>query len=106
VNPLLIAAAVFGVLAVVGAVVFFVFFDKKVVDAKTAEKNLTSAVSEETGFTPTDLSCPSDVEAKVGVTFDCHFAGPDGPYTAHMKVTKVDGDHVGFDAKWALTGRG
>lgn len=90
----------------IGAVVYFVFFDKKVIDEKMAEKNLTNAVSGETGYTPTGVSCPSDVEAKVGATFDCHFAGPDGPYTAHLKVTKVDGDNVEFDAKWALTGSG
>ena len=28
---------------------------------------------------PSDVSCPSGVEAKVGVEFDCHFTGVDGP---------------------------
>ena len=41
------------------------------------------------------MSCPSGVETKVGVQFDCHFTGPEGkPYTAHMRITKVDGDGV------------
>jgi hypothetical protein len=53
-------------------------------------------VSKKTKFTPTDVTCPDDVEAKVGAEFDCHFTGPEGPYTAHVKVTKVEGDDVFF----------
>ena len=37
-------------------------------------------------------------DEKVDVEFDCTFTGPEGkPYTAHMKVTKVDGDDVYFE---------
>jgi hypothetical protein len=64
-----------------------------------AAKSVTDLVSEQTGFKPTDVSCPSGVEAKVGVEFECHFTGPEGPYTAHMKVTKVSGQDVVFDIK-------
>ena len=39
---------------------------------------------------------PVGNEAKVGVEFDCRFTGPEGPYTAHMRVTKVDGENVEF----------
>jgi Domain of unknown function (DUF4333) len=56
-------------------------------------------VTEQTGFKPTDVSCPSGVEAKVGVEFQCHFTGPEGPYTAYMKITKVQGEEVFFDFK-------
>ena len=32
-----------------------------------------------------------------GIEFDCTFTGPEGvEYTAHMKVTKVEGDNVEF----------
>ena len=61
-----------------------------------AAKTVTDFVSKNTGFKPTDVKCPSDVEAEVGKEFDCHFTGPDGNYTAHLKVTKVDGDDVLF----------
>jgi hypothetical protein len=64
-----------------------------------AAKTVTDFVSQQTGFKPTDVSCPSGEEAKVGVEFDCHFTGPEGPYTAHLKVTKVDGSDVEFDIK-------
>lgn len=60
---------------------------------KTAD-TIVKFVSKQTGFTPKDVSCPSDVEAKVGGTFDCHFTGPDGPYVVHMTIRKVDGERV------------
>jgi hypothetical protein len=70
--------------------------DKKTIKPAGAEKSVVDVVSGQTGFRPTDVSCPSDVEAKVGVTFDCRFTGPEGPYVAHMTVTKVDGNDVFF----------
>jgi len=62
-----------------------------------AQKAVVQVVSKKTSFTPTDVKCPSGVEAKVGGTFDCTFTGPQGvPYTAHMRITKVDGSRVLF----------
>jgi hypothetical protein len=62
-----------------------------------AAKSITDVVSQQTGFKPTDVKCPSGVDAKVGEEFDCHFTGPEGPYTAHVKITSVNGQDVGFD---------
>jgi hypothetical protein len=63
-----------------------------------AAKSVVDVVSKQTKFKPTDVSCPSGVDAKVDEEFDCTFTGPEGkPYTAHMKVTKVDGDDVYFE---------
>ncbi len=65
-----------------------------------AAQSVVDIVSEQTGFRPTDVSCPSGVDAKVGGEFTCHFTGPEGkPYTADMKITKVDGERVEFDTK-------
>lgn len=61
-----------------------------------AAKSVTDMVSKETGFTPTDVTCPSGVKAEVGTEFECKFTGPDGNYVAEVKVTKVDGDDVEF----------
>ena len=62
-----------------------------------AAKSVVDVVSRQTKFKPTDVSCPSGVDPKVGEEFDCKFTGPEGKeYTAHMKVTKVDGDNVEF----------
>ena len=50
-----------------------------------AAKSVVDVVSKQTKFKPTD---------------DCTFTGPEGkPYTAHMKVTKVDGDDVYFEIR-------
>jgi Domain of unknown function (DUF4333) len=73
---------------------------KSTIRPEGAAKSVTDLVSEQTGFQPTDVTCPSDVEAKVGGEFECHFTGPEGkPYTAHMKITKIDGEDVIFDIK-------
>lgn len=62
-----------------------------------AAKSVVDVVSKQTKFKPTDVSCPSGVDAEVGVEFDCTFTGPEKvEYTAHMKVTKVEGDNVEF----------
>ena len=62
-----------------------------------AAKSVVDVVSRETKFKPSDVTCPSGVDAEVGAEFDCKFTGPEGKeYTAHLKVTKVEGDKVEF----------
>jgi hypothetical protein len=62
-----------------------------------AAQSVVDVVSRETGFKPEDVKCPSGVDAKEGTEFDCHFTGPEGDqYTAHMRVTKVEGENVEF----------
>ena len=69
-----------------------------------AAGSVTDLVSKQTGFKPTDVKCPSGVDAEVGKEFDCQFTGPEGTeYTAQMKVTKVEGDDVEFYIKTAPT---
>ena len=87
VRPLLVVAGLTAVLAGCG---------EKTVRAEGAEKSVVDLVSRETGFTPDDVECPSGVEAEVGKRFECSFTGPEGPYTAFMEVTKVDGEAVSF----------
>jgi hypothetical protein len=62
-----------------------------------AAQSVVDLVSEKTDFKPTDVKCPDGIEAKVGQEFDCKFTGPDGNYSAHMKVLKVEGEQVLFD---------
>ena len=65
---------------------------------KETAQFVTDNVAEQTGFKPNDMKCPSGVDAEVGKEFECHFTEPDGKkYTAHMKVTKVEGTVVGFN---------
>jgi hypothetical protein len=78
--------------------------EEKTIEAEGAERSVVDVVSGQTGFRPTDVSCPSDVEAKVDVTFACRFTGPEGPYVAHLKVTEVNGDDVGFQVDTERSG--
>jgi hypothetical protein len=65
-----------------------------------AAQSVTDLVSKQTSFKPNDVKCQSGVDAEVGKEFECHFTGPEGTdYTAHMKVTKVEGDDVEFYIK-------
>ncbi len=75
----------------------------KYVDAKTIEQQITKTVSDQTEYKPTDVKCPTDVPANVGAKFKCNFTGPDGAYTAYVKVTKVEGEHLEFDFKSQLS---
>lgn len=43
-----------------------------------------------------DVRCPQDIEATVGVEFDCYFTGRGGDYIARMKIEKAEGDKVLF----------
>jgi Domain of unknown function (DUF4333) len=70
---------------------------KSTVKPDGAAQSVVDVVSKQTGFHPNDVHCPSGVEAKVGVQFDCHFTGPEGKeYVANMKITKVEGEQVDF----------
>ncbi|MFZ1162933.1 DUF4333 domain-containing protein [Mycobacterium sp.] len=71
----------------------------KTVKPDSAAKTVYDVVSRQTGFKPNDVHCPAGVKAKLGGEFDCGFTGPEGPYVAHMRITKVDGDDVEFDVK-------
>jgi hypothetical protein len=64
-----------------------------------AAKSVVDAVSRQTGLKPNDVHCPAGVKATVGREFDCGFTGPDGPYVAHLRITKIDGDNMEFDVK-------
>ncbi len=60
------------------------------------EQTVTRFVAKQTGYRPTDVRCPSGESAEVGVKFQCHFTGPDGPYTAYLRVLSVDGEKAVF----------
>lgn len=62
------------------------------IKAGQTEKTVANFVAKQTDYRPTDVRCPSGVPAKVGETFQCHFTGPEGPYTAYIRILKVEGE--------------
>ena len=49
-----------------------------------------------TGFRAGDVRCPSGIPATAGGRLNCHFTGPEGPYTAFLRILKVHGRRVVF----------
>ena len=70
---------------------------KMVIDAGKAQESVAQFVADNTEAKASNVKCPDDIDAKVGVEFDCTFTAADGDYTAHLKITKVDGTNVGYD---------
>ncbi len=68
-----------------------------VITADGAQKSVTDFVAQNTEVTASNVKCPDDTDAKVGVEFDCTFSAPDGDYVAHLKITKVEGTNVEYD---------
>ena len=59
-----------------------------------AQQQVSDFIYSHTHFRPSSVSCPSGVAAKSGNTYDCHFKGPDGSYTAHVQILSVHGQRV------------
>jgi len=63
-----------------------------------AAKAVVNLVAKQNKYTPTDVTCPSGIAAKVGDKFDCSFTGPRGvAYLAHLTIAKVSGENATFD---------
>jgi hypothetical protein len=69
----------------------------KRIDTESAEKSVTDFVAQNTEFTPADVTCPSEIDAKLGVEFDCTFTGPDGEHVAHLTIITVEGSNVEYE---------
>jgi hypothetical protein len=90
-------------IAIVSFAVLLAACGKTTVKSDSAEDSVVQVVSKQTGFHPDDVSCPDDVEAKVGQTFECTFTGPDGPYTADVEIKQVEDEDVLFHIETRLT---
>jgi Domain of unknown function (DUF4333) len=92
---------VFG--AVVGAAAVIVLLagcGSSVVSASAAETTLAKAFKSHTGDTAAHVSCPSNVDAKVGKSFTCHFTSDGTAYVGDMTIQKIQGSTVYF--KYAI----
>jgi hypothetical protein len=67
-----------------------------VLDPAATVKFIDDFVVQHTGKHPVDTRCPSGIPATVGRRLNCHFIGPEGPYTAYLRIVTVDGRRVVF----------
>ena len=71
-TGLILGAVVAGVLVLGGlAVAAVLLLGTKIIDSGKAEQLIAQATLEQAGVAPTDVSCPSDIEAETGATFMC-----------------------------------
>jgi hypothetical protein len=66
-------------------------------DSRATATYVDDFVFQKTGFRPVDVRCPTGVPATAGGWFDCHFTGPEGPYTAYLRIVKVKGRRAAFE---------
>jgi hypothetical protein len=64
------------------------------IDPAATANTVVEFVFQHTGFRPADVRCPTGVAATVGGRFNCHFTGPEGPYTAYLLIVNVHGRRV------------
>jgi hypothetical protein len=63
----------------------------------TLEKEVSSQLEKQVGQAPDDISCPGDLEGKVGTEMRCTLTAGEDELGVAVTVTSVDGDDVKFD---------
>ena len=79
---------VFGGLAVAAVLIF----GTKVLDSAKAEQLISQATEDQSGVAPTDVSCPTDIEADAGATFTCSASLEGQPISFTVTQTDDDGN--------------
>lgn len=82
----LIIGAIVGVLVIAGLAIGAVFlFGSKSLDTAEAQTRIADLTKQQIGITPTDVSCPQNVDLKAGTTFQC--------------TAKLDGQPISYTVK-------
>jgi hypothetical protein len=98
-THVLVVARVFKRLAVVACPVLLLSAcgGSAGLDASATANYVDDFVFQKTGFRPVDVHCPAGIHATAGGQFTCHFTGPEGPYTAYLRIVKAQGHRAAFD---------
>jgi hypothetical protein len=66
------------------------------IDSSSAEKSIADNIQKQIGQRPKAVSCPDDIEAKKGSTFNCKVTAANGK-TATVKASQTDDNgHFNF----------
>ena len=73
----------------------------KTVDRADVEKEAATQLAAQVNQPEPDISCPDDLDAKVGATMECELSvkGDDAVYPVHIKVTSVKDGDAKFDVE-------
>lgn len=77
------------VAALAAVLVFAGCTGQRVVDTDALEAQIASEIEAQAGFAPTDVSCPEDVPAQEGATFNCTVTAEDGS-SANVTARQTD----------------
>jgi hypothetical protein len=92
-TGVIIGAVVAGVLVLGGlAVAAVLLFGTKTLNSAEAERLISQATEEQSGVVPTDVSCPTDIEAEAGATFSCSASLEGQPISFTVTQTDDDGN--------------
>src|ERR1700750_2706705 len=60
-------------------------------------KSISDKMTDAAGNKPDTVSCPGDLDAKVGATLNCRMQVKGKPFNVLVTVTSVDGSNVKYD---------
>ncbi|QDP97158.1 DUF4333 domain-containing protein [Microlunatus elymi] len=63
------------------------------------ENQISTQLQKQVGQKPDDVTCPGDLQGKVGTTMRCTLTAGDSKYGVNVKVTSVEGNKVLFNIK-------
>ncbi|OBG40661.1 DUF4333 domain-containing protein [Mycobacterium sp. E3198] len=96
VRTLLVAGAVTGLMAGVGACSCSVT-SKHAVSKSDVAGQITAKMTDGAGNKPDSVTCPDDLAAKVGAQLNCTMKVKDQTFNVNVTVTSVNGNDVKFD---------
>ena len=97
VRTLLISGAAAGLMAGVGACSCSIGTSSHAVSKNDVAQQVTSKLTDAAGNKPDSVTCPSDLEAKVGAQLNCTMKVKNQTFNVNVTVTSVNGSDVKFD---------
>jgi hypothetical protein len=97
VRTLLISSAAAGLVASASACSCSIGTSSHAVSKNDVAQQITSKLTDAAGNKPDSVTCPSDLEAKVGAQLNCTMKVKNQTFNVNVTVTSVNGSDVKFD---------
>jgi hypothetical protein len=97
VRTLLVSGAAVGLMAGAGACSFSTGSSAHAVSKGDVVQQITAKMTDAQGNKPESVTCPGDLQAKVGAQLNCDMKVKDAKYVVNVTVTSVEGKEVKFD---------
>jgi Domain of unknown function (DUF4333) len=97
VRTLLISGAAAGLVAGASACSCSIGTSSHTVSKNDVAQQITSKLTDAAGNKPDSVTCPSDLEAKVGAQLNCTMKVKNQTFNVNVTVTSVNGSDVKFD---------